>query len=41
MIEEANAVRDSESDPNEEDGLSPRVREGGREKITTVIAQKC
>lgn len=23
MIEEANAVRDSESDPNEEDGLSP------------------
>lgn len=22
MIEEANAVRDSESDPNEEDGLS-------------------
>jgi hypothetical protein len=43
MIEEANAVRDSESDPtNEEDGFShPKVREGGREKISTVIAQKC
>lgn len=31
MIEKANAVRDSESDPDEEDGLShPKVREVGK-----------